>query len=87
MNTAENPSMELTLDEFTDEVNYLCEQECERINASRHGLFTAEHLDYPSLMLAHYYDQGLTPAEAMKALKENEDKEGRREQEWEARVS
>lgn len=71
------PSM--TLADFTTAVNALQKAEVDRINAQPGKLFGAAYHAYPEAMLAYYHKTGMTPQEAIDAIKAEAEAEGRAE--------
>ena len=65
--------------EFTNEVNRLCKEECDRINADPKAIFGAEHHDYQIGMMKLYFDRGYTPAETIEIMNAEYEAEGRAE--------
>jgi hypothetical protein len=70
----QNPQMPLA--QFCATVNALAQAECLKINRESHSPFSAMHHDMPESMLSIYWEDGLTPKEAMEEINSDHDKEG-----------
>lgn len=58
----------MTLKEFTKAVNAIAKEDCDQLNrAYEKGLarFGATHFDYPEDLVRIYYNQGLSPRDAL----------------------
>jgi len=70
----------MTLKQYAKEVNKIYKAEVKEINKKfKKGLllFGAVHFDYPEYMLDFYQKQGFTPQQAIKAIREESEAEGR----------
>ena len=70
-----------TLKSYTDAVNKLSRKDCDKIKPS--SIFGYYHHDFPESMMKYYFEQGLTPRQAIDSI----NREARLEAAWEARVS
>jgi hypothetical protein len=61
---------------FTAEVNRLCKEECDRINADPKAIFGGEHTDYPEAMMKLYFDQGHSPESAIATMNAGHEADG-----------
>lgn len=66
----------MSLAEYTKRVNELEHAECARLNREPNAVFGAEHHDYPEVMMALYYQSGLTPEQAIEIIRDNAEAEG-----------
>lgn len=73
----------MTLTEFVAEANRLDREHVAKLNADPKNIFGAEHHDLPEAIFTFYHQQGMTPQQALDAIKE----EAAAEMRFEAKAS
>lgn len=66
----------MELKQYTEQVNTLLRAKCDVLNVMHKAglsLFGAKHYDYPESMMRLYFDQRLTPEQAVAAIEQDAD--------------